>query len=48
MKRAVFEGVKQRVKGMNSEQIMRPDFIINNDIPKTKFSPEDANFKEAF
>ena len=48
MKRAVFEGVKTKVKGMNSEQLMRPDFLINNNLPKTKFSPEDANFKEAF
>ena len=45
MKRAIFEGVKHKVKGMNSEQIMRPDFLISNDLPKTKFSPEDANFK---
>ena len=49
MKRAVFEGVKQKVKGMNSEQLMRPNFIVSSDLPKVNgVSPQDANFKQAF
>jgi hypothetical protein len=30
MKRAVFEGVKQKVRGMNSDQLMRPNFLTSN------------------
>ena len=27
---------------------MRPDYLANNGLSKSKFTPEDANFKEAF
>lgn len=45
MKRVVLEGVKQKVRGMNSEQLMRPNFIHGN---HTDGQPSHSNFKEAF
>ncbi len=31
MKKVVFEGIKEKVKGMNSEQLMMKGFLANGD-----------------
>lgn len=46
MKRVVLEGVKQKVRGMNSEQLMRPNYLSSFDPQNGQSS--NANFKEAF
>ena len=46
MKRVVFEGIKQKVKGMNSEQLMKRGFLHNQDDPQVVGVPsQDGNFK---
>lgn len=49
MKRVVFEGIKQKVKGMNSEQLMKRGFLHSEDEPQNQGNyKENGNFKEVF
>lgn len=46
MKRVVLEGVKQKVRGMNSEQLMKPNYLLASGSQNGQSS--NTNFKDAF
>jgi hypothetical protein len=52
MKRVVFEGIKQKVKGMNSDQLMMRSFLQSEDesfgTNKNPPSSLPSNFKQTF
>lgn len=52
MKRVVFEGIKQKVKGMNSDQLMMRSFLQSESEPfgtnKNPQSSLPSNFKQTF
>ena len=48
MKRVVFEGIKQKVKGFNSEQLMTRGFLANGDPTNPSKPQENQDYKEAF
>lgn len=54
MKKVVFEGVKEKVKGMNSEQLMLRGYLASGDPDGASASsclapaPSRGNFKDAF
>lgn len=45
MKKVVVDGIKQKVRGMNSEQLMKHDYFTTVD-PEGK--TKNSNFKDAF
>jgi hypothetical protein len=50
MKKVVFEGIKEKVKGMNSEQLHLRGFLAGQSAPglKTALPSSSSGFKEAF
>lgn len=45
MKKVVVDGIKQKVRGMNSEQLMKSNYFTSVD-PEGK--TKNSNFKDAF
>ena len=56
MKKQVFEGMKEKIKGMNSEQLMLRGFAVNDDSMNNNsvnglskgLHKEESTFKDAF